>query len=412
MEQPLGGTRVLSLEQAVALPFATRHLADLGAEVIRVQSHRRRAPPSEPDLTRNKLQLAIDLSASDGPETFLRVAAHCDIVAHNFTPRVVRRFGIDYAGVRAVNPKVIYVSLTGFGTTGPWSERPLFGPGAEAFSGHNSLIGPPEGDTPGRPGTRTYADHTCGLYALYATLAALEERERSGEGQHIDVSLYETAVSHLGPVLSERAFGAARPGPCANEDARYALHGVFSARGFDRHVSVSALSEQLSSVEHALGVPVADADTVAAAIAELEAEDAVNALQKSGVAAALVADPSDVASDPQLWARGYFGLLRGKHGDPGGALPHGGPAFGGGASLAMRNHPDAGADCSDVLSRVGGLSAAEIERLHAAGVIGELAASAPRRSPARNDLRIQRGELSRVDEHFDGWRERSRKARG
>ncbi len=411
MEQPLDGTRVLSLEQAVALPFTTRHLADLGAEVIRVQSHRRRAPPAEPDLTRNKLQLAIDLAASAGPQTFLRVAAHCDVVAHNFTPRVVRRFGIDYAAVRAVNPEVIYVSLTGFGTTGPWSERPLFGPGAEAISGHNSLIGLPEADTPGRPGTRTYADHTCGLYALFATLAALEERERSGQGQHIDVSLYETAVSHLGPVLSERAFGAAAPGPCANEDPRYALHGVFAARGHDRHVSVSAMSEQLGFVERALGVRVADADTIASAIAGLEAEDAVDALQRSGVAATLVADPSDVASDLQLWARGYFGLLR-KRDDPSGALPHGGPAFGGGASLSLRDTPDAGADNADVLSRVGGHSAAEIERLRAAGVIGELAASAPRESPASNDVRIRRGELSRVDKRFDAWHARSREARG
>ncbi len=411
MDQLLDGTRVLSLEQAVALPFATRHLADLGAEVIRVQSHRRRAPPAEPDLTRNKLQLAIDLAATSGPETFLRVAAQCDVVAHNFTPRVVRRFGIDDAGVRARNPEVIYLSLTGFGTTGDWSERPLFGPGAEAFSGHNSLIGPPEADTPGRPGTRTYADHTCGLYALFATLAALEEREGSGMGQHIDVSLYETAVSHLGPVLSERAFGAERPGPCANEDPRYALHCVFAARGHDRHVSVSVASEQLGSVERALRIQVADTDTVAAAILELEAEAVVDALQSCGVAAAVVADPSDVASDPQLWSRGHFGLLHHKRGDRAGVHPHGGAAFGGGASLALRDSPDAGADNADVLSRVAGLSTAEIARLREAGVIGELAASAPRAGSASKDVRIRRGELSRVDGSFDAWREHSSAAR-
>ena len=124
---PLAGVRVLSMEQAAALPFATRHLADLGADVIRVESHTRAGARGDPDGFRNKRRLALDLSAEGGPQAFLRVAAGCDIVAHNFTPRVMRRYGIDYEGVRAVNEDVIYVSLTGFGTTGPWGERPLFG---------------------------------------------------------------------------------------------------------------------------------------------------------------------------------------------------------------------------------------------------------------------------------------------
>ena len=153
LDRPLRGIHVLSMEQAAALPFATRHLADLGADVIRVQSHRRAAGRGE--LARDKRQLSIDLAAPGGPELFLRVAERCDVVAHNFTPRVMRRYGIDYAGVRAVNPRVVYASLTGFGTSGPWSERPLFGPGAEAVSGQNLLIGDPEAATPGRPGTIT-----------------------------------------------------------------------------------------------------------------------------------------------------------------------------------------------------------------------------------------------------------------
>ena len=115
---PLAGVRGLSMEQAAALPFATRHLADLGAEVIRVESHTRAGPRGDPDGLRNKRRLALDLSAEGGPQAFLRVAAGCDIVAHNFTPRVMRRYGIDYEGVRAVNEDVIYVSLTGFGAVG------------------------------------------------------------------------------------------------------------------------------------------------------------------------------------------------------------------------------------------------------------------------------------------------------
>ena len=143
------------MEQAAALPFATRHLADLGADVIRVQSHQRPAPDSyDIELTRNKRQLAIDLAAPGGPEVFRRVAAACDVVCHNFTPQVVRKFGIDYESLRTLRPDLIYLELTGFGTDGPWRSRPLFGPGAEAVAGHNLLIGDP-GQWPGRPPTIT-----------------------------------------------------------------------------------------------------------------------------------------------------------------------------------------------------------------------------------------------------------------
>ena len=109
LARALAGIRVLALEQAVALPFATKHLADLGADVIRVQSYERVRPAdvSNIELTRSKRQIGLNLAADGGPALFLRLAAVCDVVAHNFTPRVVRRFGIDYEGVRAVNDDVI-----------------------------------------------------------------------------------------------------------------------------------------------------------------------------------------------------------------------------------------------------------------------------------------------------------------
>jgi crotonobetainyl-CoA:carnitine CoA-transferase CaiB-like acyl-CoA transferase len=148
--QPLQGIRILSMEQVVALPFATRHLADLGAEVIRVQSHKRfTGAGAVGSLFRNKSLLGLDLAAPHGPEIFLKLAAACDVVAHNFTPCVMRKYGIDYDGVKAHNERIIYCSVTGYGTTGPWRDRPLFGPGAEALSGLNVMIGHPDALTPG-----------------------------------------------------------------------------------------------------------------------------------------------------------------------------------------------------------------------------------------------------------------------
>ena len=411
MDRPLEGIRVLSMEQAAALPFATRHLADLGAEVIRVESHKRgTVAQPEPDLFRSKRRLGLDLGTEGGPELFRRVAAGCDIVAHNFTPRVMRQFGIDYQSIRALKPDVIYLSLTGFGTIGPWGERPLFGPGAEAVSGHNEMIGP--GDAwPGRPGTIVYADNTCGLNATFAILAALDHRDATGAGTHIDISLYETQISHLGPVVAERSFGAPLPKRIGNSDKRYAVHGVFAARGADRHVAISATREQITALSDALGVTLpedgAAADAMLAeALASRDGEQVVAALQAARIAAAEVADVADQSADEHLWARGFFGVL----GTGDASMPVAGPTFGGGRDLPMTSPKALGDDNQWVLSEVGGLSQAEIAAAIESGAAGSLPAPAarPRATPEQVALRIDRGELSRVDEVYDGWRSHAR----
>jgi crotonobetainyl-CoA:carnitine CoA-transferase CaiB-like acyl-CoA transferase len=398
--RPLEGLRMLSMEQAAALPFATRHLADLGAEVIRVESPLRRGGLGEADLYRDKRRFGIDLGVAGAPEVFLRVAAGCDVVAHNFTPRVMRKYGIDFEGVRAVNPDVIYVSLTGFGTTGPWGERPLFGPGAEAVSAFNVMIGEP-GAWPGRPGTIVYADNTCGMNAAFAILAALDERERTGHGQHIDISLYETAVAHIGAAVAERAFGGPLSVRIGNVDANFALHGVFATAGRDRHVAIAATAAQIDAVALVLGVDgvdAVDAGRIAAALAARDADEVADALQVAGVAAAAVADAAAHSADPHLWARGYFGVIE----QDGDAHPHAGPAWGGGAALRMVAPHHLGED-NDAVLRDAGYTDAEIEALAATGVVGAQP-SAPARVRADDALRIERGELARVDARHDGWR--------
>ena len=402
MSGPLNGVRVLALEQAAALSFATRHLAHLGAEVIRVQSHARGPGViNEADLTAGKLQLGLDLAAPGGPDVFRQAAAHCDVVAHNFTPRVVRKYGIDYPGIKAVRPDVVYLSLTGYGTTGPWGERPLFGPGAEAASGHNWLIGW-SGDRPGRPGTITYADNVCGLYAAFAVLAALEERDRTGQGAHIDISLYETAVSHLGPVLAEAALGA-RPAPVGNADANFAWHGAFPSRQPERHVVVAATADQLAMAATALGALGPDPGALEAALAQLDAAGAVEALQAAGIPAAVAADVADLATDPHLWSRGWFapwpwtaaaGAYRGAVG----------PAWGRSLRVDALSEGNAthgpGQHNADVLGRVAGLRAADIDALIESGTVGVPEAQLLP-TPARPEVRVERGELARVDhDHF------------
>jgi crotonobetainyl-CoA:carnitine CoA-transferase CaiB-like acyl-CoA transferase len=398
MNAPLDGIRVLAMEQAVALPAATRQLADLGAEVIRVQAPQRARGEDGPNsLTRNKKMVGIDLGAEGGSELFLRLAAEVDVVCHNFTPRVVKKFGIDYDAVRAVNPSVIYVSVTGFGMTGPWGPRPLFGPGGEAVAGLNSLIGP-AGGWPGRPGTIVYADSVCGLNAAFAVLAALDHRDRTGRGQHIDATLYETSVAQLGPVLAERGLGA-EPGQNGNADSLWALHDVFDARGVDRHVAVAARADQLAAAARAIGVTRFEAEAFATALAALDAADAAERLQAEGVAAHVVSDVSDLVTDPQLWARGYFPELE----LDGERAPQIGIPWGGGSFVTLEPGHAVGTDNRGVLSEVAKLSDEEIDELERRGVIASVRPS-PRVAAASHEKRVERGELSRVDGDPTGWR--------
>jgi benzylsuccinate CoA-transferase BbsF subunit len=405
--RPLAGIRVLSMEQAAALPFATRHLADLGADVIRVQSHKRPAPDTyDIEFTRNKRQLAVDLAAPGGPDVFRRVAAACDIVCHNFTPQVVRKFGIDYDSLRALRPDIIYLELTGFGTDGPWRSRPLFGPGAEALAGHNLLIGDP-GQWPGRPPTITYADNTCGLYTVLALTDALARRDQRGAGSHLDISLYETSVSQLGPVLAERGLGAV-PERNLNSDAAYAWQGSYPTGEPGRYIAVSVPPGGQDSAAAALGAASADEAGMAAALAGRPAGDAVTALQAAGIPAAVVADAAVTTTDEHLWARGYFGLLdRHDHGLDG-EYVYSGPPFGGGADADIRPAHPVGADTREILASVAGYPQEEIDELFAAGAVGT---GAPGRPVADVEpaVRVERGELSRVDPDF---RERLAAAKG
>ena len=157
----------------------------------------------------------------------------------------MRKFGIDYEAIKELKEDIIYLSITGFGTTGPWADRPLFGPGAEAIAGNYQLIGEPD-EWPGRPGTIVYADNNCGMHALLGVIAALERRDDSGVGTYLDVSLYETAISMLGPVIAQRAAGGQLPRRLGNKDSNYAVHEVFAADGLDRWIAISVTEEQRS----------------------------------------------------------------------------------------------------------------------------------------------------------------------
>jgi formyl-CoA transferase len=201
----LSGIRVLELANFMAGPFCGMLLADMGAEVIKVENpsvgdYTRTTPPFVNGesagfmaLNRNKKSVTLNLKAPEGRDLFLSLAATADVVLENFRPGTMTDLGIDYDAVRAVRPDVIYCSASGFGQTGPYSQRPGFDLILQGMSGIMSITGEPEG-TPVKVGV-PIADLTCALFGSYAILSAYIARQTTGQGQRIDLSLFESAVA-------------------------------------------------------------------------------------------------------------------------------------------------------------------------------------------------------------------------
>ena len=202
---PLSGIRVLEVGVFMAAPFAAMQLADLGAEVIKIEDPRAGDPvrasgpfvegESSPylRLNRNKESVALDLKSDAGKRAFLALVETADVVVENLRPGAMARMGLDAAGIHAVNPRVVYASGSGWGQDGPLAPLPGLDIMAQARSGIMSITGSPGGE-PVKVGV-PLCDLVCGLYLALGVTAALRERDRTGQGQAIDVSLYEAGVS-------------------------------------------------------------------------------------------------------------------------------------------------------------------------------------------------------------------------
>ncbi len=212
---PLSGLRVLDLSRILAGPFATQLLADMGADVIKVErpgkgdDTRGWGPPYLRDAAgnetsesayylsanRNKRSLTADISNPDDVAMLKRLAGTCDVMIENFKPGGLRKYGLDHASLRAAFPRLIYCSISGYGQTGPNADKPGYDLLAQAYGGIMAITGAPDGE-PMKVGVGI-ADVMCGMYASNAILAALRHRDLHGEGQHIDIALVDSTVSWL-----------------------------------------------------------------------------------------------------------------------------------------------------------------------------------------------------------------------
>jgi crotonobetainyl-CoA:carnitine CoA-transferase CaiB-like acyl-CoA transferase len=330
-DRPLAGVRVLDFTWVVAGPVATRILADLGAEVIKVErpdavDFGDRRGGLSGTLLRGKRSVVLDLAQARGVELARRLAAVSDVVVDNFSARVMDNLGLDHASLRALRPDVISVRMTGFGLTGPARDHVSYGPTLQALAGYTLLMAEPGGPPAGFG--YSYSDLAGGNLGALATLAALHHRRRTGRGQLVDLAQLEAVASLLGPLLAARALDGAASAPSGNaaQEEPGAPHGVYPARGDDRWVAIAVFDDRdWARFAAALGRPAWTADPGLATragrlarAAEIDrrvsewtrtrsAEETAALLQAAGVAAGRVADARDLcAGDPQLAARGHF----------------------------------------------------------------------------------------------------------
>ena len=397
---PFAGLKVLDLAWVVAGPAIGRVLADFGATVIRVESSLRvdTARILSPHLggaldpqraalydtyNTNKLGLALDLARPEAREVILDLARWADVAIESFVPGQMAKWGLAPETLGAANPRLIGLSTSLMGQTGPSSTLAGYGNVGAAMSGYQSIVGR-EGETPIGP-LGPYTDYVGPRFGLLSLLAALDHRDRTGEACWLDISQAEAGICFLAPQVADAAATGRVAAPMGNRDARFAPHGVFPCAGEDAWIAIAVETDaQWAALAGLVGGAARD-PRFATAAARKGAEDELEALvetwtrgraaadleaslQAAGVPAHRAADSADMIADPQLDHRGHW--IR---------LPH--PL--GGESLIEASRfrlsdtppqyrlaaPHYGRDNRQVLGDLLGYDAAQIAALESAGIL-------------------------------------------
>lgn len=340
---PLSGFRGLVLTQAWAGTYATQLLGLLGADIIQLEvrgrldswrgtyqnpiprkltdrleaEHAWNCSPLYNSVNLNKRCITLDLSDPQGIDVFKRLVEHVDFVAENFSPRVMGNLGIDYRTLTRIKPDLVMASMSAYGATGPWANVPGIGGTIEPSSGMSSLLGYP-GEHPLNSG-QMYPDPVAGLCGFAAIALALLHRDRSGEGQYIDLSMQEANFVFVGDAWLEYEINGDVRGPRGNRHPAFAPQGIFRTSGDAQWIAIAVETDAqwraLCDILHIDGVRfaknehrLANETTVESLIADVvlthDKRDLAGKLLDRGVAAAPVLDPAEIAEDEDLRRRG------------------------------------------------------------------------------------------------------------
>ena len=397
----LQGLRIIDLTMGWAGPTAARHLGDLGAEIIKVEAcqypdwwrgtdlraafiaeQRYEKIPWFQLMNRNKLDVTLDLAHPRGVALLKRLVATADAVIENYSSEVLRKLGLDYSVLKDVRPGLVMLSMPAFGSGNAWSDCRAYGSTLEQASGLPTLTGSPE--HPPVMNQTAYGDPIGGFNAAAALMVALLHRQRTGEGQNIDLSQVECMLPLVAPGLIEQsALGAVSP-RIGNRHPVFVPHGCFRCTGDDNWIAVAICDDrQWQATCHLLGRKDLAAltanqrrdreDELEALIADWTAqrlaEDAMSVLQAAGVAAGVVRRPGDLPDDPHLAERGFWHRLDrpfiGMHWQSSPAWREGRDSC-----PVRRVAPTLGQDNEAILGGMLELDAATLERLAAEDIIG------------------------------------------
>ena len=393
---PLAGIRVIELGTMVAGPVAATLLGDFGAEVIKIEAPKvgdpiRHSGPfvGEESLYwnvegRSKRSVTLDLRKPEGQAVLRKLVAHADVLVENFRPGTMARWGLAYDVLKEINPRLIMLSISGFGQTGPNAERPAYDRISLAYAGFLHMTGYPD-RPPVRPGT-ALADYQSALLGAFSIMIALYERDmRGGGGQQIDLSLFEavfrftdvmiTAYDKLGierQRSGNRHFAASPGDHYPSGDGQYVALTVAATNVFKRLCAAIGRPELGDEPRFATHIRrVENYDEINGIVADWiharSAAEAVRILAANGVPHSLIYTPKDILADAHYAARGaiatlehpVIGTLR---------LPAIQPHFSNGPPPEMRPAPALGADTEAVLSELLGMPAAEIAALRSNGI--------------------------------------------
>jgi CoA:oxalate CoA-transferase len=318
--RPLSGIKILDLTRVLSGPYCTALLADLGAEVVKVEApqgddYRHIGPFRDGEsalfqlVNRNKQGIVLDLKQAGDLDLARRLAATADVVVENFRPGVARRLGIGYEELSALNPRLIYASISGFGQSGPQADLPAFDLVAQAMSGMMAMTGDPAGP-PTKLGD-SVGDLAAGIFASWSILAALFDRSQTGHGRYLDIAMVDSLISLLPTAVAQWMFGAAAPMRSGNRHPLSTPFGAYRAR--DGHLVICVLnSGQFSRLAACIGHPALTADARFASdqsrtehepilrqvietwLADRDVTDAVAALSAAGIPASSIEDAATV----------------------------------------------------------------------------------------------------------------------
>jgi len=386
----LGKIRILDFSWVLAGPYATRMLADFGAEVIKVQPL---LPEAKDKFSRgyyntwnrNKLGITLNPGKPEGLEIARKLIRISDVVIENFSPRVMANWGLDYPEAKKIKPDIIFLSLSVMGHTGPWRDYSGFGPTVQAFSGLTHLTAYP-GSPPAGIGY-SFSDHIAGLYASLALMGALEHRRNTGKGQYIDLSQTEATASLLSDTIINYTLKGEEAKPVGNSSSRAAPYGIYPCQGKDRWCAITVFTDmEWEGFKRALGSPewakeerfstltsrlnntVALDNLIQEWTQEHTAEEVMAILQGEEVPAGVVQNAADLAGDPQLQSQDFF--LKLEHPELGTTMTDANPIkLSESPAEYRRAAPLNGQDNYYVYRELLGMSEKEMDRLKQAKII-------------------------------------------